>query len=526
MTFESASRLRKFIGSSLVFQITAVCLLLASNAGAEPLEDVRESVVRVEVFSGSDSITEATGFLIAEGGYVMTSYHALRRGDSYSVRQITGEADVTAIRVWSSKHLDVTILHAPGIGGQSLVVTSSPLEAGRLVYSATAGTDSGAEFSLSKGAIGGTEEITAPDGGVYHYTHNAMIPAHGFGSALLDECGRVIAVNRVDPSELLFLSYRGDTPEDVVFAVDITAVAEAIEGVDGFSLALVAEACRPLADVVTEKVEELEQEADAAKQQAEAAMASVEEARREAEAAREAAEQAIEEAQLSQDEIELLVGVAEEKNNQLESARTEAENLARQAEDATERALAEIQKADEAEKRTVLIAIAASFILILFLLLAVRRINRSKIAVTDAANAAAEASARADAAEKLPDRMATPGWGLAPREKCRDGETGPGFDLSVYPQYYFSDEFLSSRNDGINLGRNADVVDILIEHQTVSRLHARIMVSAGSLFVEDLKSANGTWVRGQKLEPFTATAIHSGDEIILGEAVLVVCRFD
>ncbi|GAB4508611.1 MAG: hypothetical protein OHK0046_01540 [Anaerolineae bacterium] len=50
----------------------------------------------------------------------------------------------------------------------------------------------------------------------------------------------------------------------------------------------------------------------------------------------------------------------------------------------------------------------------------------------------------------------------------------------------------------------------------VSRAHARLHVKDDRLFVTDLASTNGTFVGGDKLEPYAPRLIGKGDELILG----------
>ena len=55
----------------------------------------------------------------------------------------------------------------------------------------------------------------------------------------------------------------------------------------------------------------------------------------------------------------------------------------------------------------------------------------------------------------------------------------------------------------------------------VSRRHARITLSNGQYFVEDLGSTNGTFVnRGKRLPPGQRQALCDGDEIIVGKTFL------
>jgi DNA-binding winged helix-turn-helix (wHTH) protein len=67
------------------------------------------------------------------------------------------------------------------------------------------------------------------------------------------------------------------------------------------------------------------------------------------------------------------------------------------------------------------------------------------------------------------------------------------------------------------LGRESDG-GIRIDSPTVSRRHARILVSATSVSIEDLESKNGTYLRGEAVT--TTVALKDGDEIRIGAVVL------
>lgn len=50
----------------------------------------------------------------------------------------------------------------------------------------------------------------------------------------------------------------------------------------------------------------------------------------------------------------------------------------------------------------------------------------------------------------------------------------------------------------------------------VSRRHARILCQDERIFAEDLGSANGTFVNGERLTPYLPYPLNSGDELCLG----------
>jgi DNA-binding winged helix-turn-helix (wHTH) protein len=68
-------------------------------------------------------------------------------------------------------------------------------------------------------------------------------------------------------------------------------------------------------------------------------------------------------------------------------------------------------------------------------------------------------------------------------------------------------------------GRGAEC-SLVVDAETVSRRHARILVSSGDATIEDLHSTNGTHVNGLRI--CTATRLVHGSEIALGSAVLMV----
>ena len=81
-----------------------------------------------------------------------------------------------------------------------------------------------------------------------------------------------------------------------------------------------------------------------------------------------------------------------------------------------------------------------------------------------------------------------------------------------------------SLHDGENvIGREEDAA-AWIESASVSRRHARIVVSRGTATLEDLGSKNGTFLRGQRLT--SAVVLANGDEIRVGVVPLRFRAFE
>ncbi|MEQ8675419.1 MAG: FHA domain-containing protein [Aggregatilineales bacterium] len=89
-----------------------------------------------------------------------------------------------------------------------------------------------------------------------------------------------------------------------------------------------------------------------------------------------------------------------------------------------------------------------------------------------------------------------------------------------------SEHFSLVENTSLIIGRsdpNSDQhIDVDLLHyggmlRGISRLHAQInLLGGGRLFITDLDSTNGTYLRGQRMEPFIPQPLRRGDELVLG----------
>jgi DNA-binding winged helix-turn-helix (wHTH) protein len=99
-----------------------------------------------------------------------------------------------------------------------------------------------------------------------------------------------------------------------------------------------------------------------------------------------------------------------------------------------------------------------------------------------------------------------------PVEGGRSGRPAPRFRLVL-------DTREVQLLDGENVvGRDPDGA-LWIDHPSVSRRHARIVVSGGKAFLEDLRSKNGTFLGGKRLGK--KVALTDGDEIRVGPLTMV-----
>ncbi len=78
--------------------------------------------------------------------------------------------------------------------------------------------------------------------------------------------------------------------------------------------------------------------------------------------------------------------------------------------------------------------------------------------------------------------------------------------------------------DGENIAGRAVDCSLVIEATSVSRRHARIVVSAGEATLQDLGSTNGTFVNDAAVS--SARVLKDGDVVTLGKAVMKFAAFD
>jgi hypothetical protein len=72
--------------------------------------------------------------------------------------------------------------------------------------------------------------------------------------------------------------------------------------------------------------------------------------------------------------------------------------------------------------------------------------------------------------------------------------------------------------EGLRIGRNDDN-DVVVTDGRVSRHHARIDAESGGFAIEDLRSSNGTFVDGVRVQ---RARLHAGASIVVGETVLEI----
>ncbi len=520
----------------------AAAVLLAPSAPASAelpswLDAGRLSgqVVAVRVYKDDRLAAEGAGVLVGGAGDVLTSSAVLDAGPRATV-VAPGAGELAAELRLKETDSGLGVLRADGLRGPGLTLSTAALAPGARVFALTPGSADG-EGAAAAGAAGEAAVRAVRGGEVRLIRHNAMIAARGYGSPVVDECGRLVALNVPDPEAFtLFTAPRKVEPKGVVFALSAADIVSRLDAL-GVGAARAADACasaearageraREAAEAAEEarraeeKAGELEDEARRAAEEAQRAQAATENAREESRQAREAADRARETARQAEEatrqareEAEL----ARTRARQAEAERQRAREEARRAEERSAAARtreAEERRQAERLRRLGVWGGAAGGALLLVLLVSWAVSARRRRRATRAAEARASDAER-DAAEARRRVEEMPG--PAPFDCVLTGvdERGTPYALNLRR---------GALGDpaGAVVGRNPAESSHVVADPSVSREHARLRVEDGELYVEDLGSTNGTVLNGRALVAGERARAGDGDELTLGSVTFRV----
>lgn len=106
----------------------------------------------------------------------------------------------------------------------------------------------------------------------------------------------------------------------------------------------------------------------------------------------------------------------------------------------------------------------------------------------------------------------------------RSGWVMAGFDESGHVRRFrfdYSDDRLVS-DRGLRIGRSESENDLIVPDGSVSRVHAKLFLRGGQLFLEDLGSRNGSFIGGVRLHPGEGLVVHGDQEVRFGDVTFSV----
>ena len=103
-------------------------------------------------------------------------------------------------------------------------------------------------------------------------------------------------------------------------------------------------------------------------------------------------------------------------------------------------------------------------------------------------------------------------------QSVHGGEDDPRRARPIPPAPPFDGSGLErcAEKGGFVLGRDAYLVDAVLTDASVSYRHARLTQRHGEFYIEDLNSANGTWINGRRIEQCVPTPLGRGNAVTLG----------
>lgn len=512
--------------------VTFGLLVLVAPAWAQPdVEAVRQMTFRIVVLDANGDVRRAgSGFAVNADGHILTAAHLVAGESRVVATSLTTEAEHLARVLVSDGRADLALLTVNGLTAPAPRFAAGSLDQGSRVYSTGVWPAAGASVPLpavaapgvqiKEGAVGRHLAAAANRlSGIPLMEHNALIPAAGYGGAVLNECGEIVGLNRGAPGVPARHLRRGQAPVGVVYAVSAGALADFLSTND----VEFGDSDTPCVGALARAEEEAEQ----ARLGLEAVETRAEETRQQletAQAEREAAVTRAEEAESRVGEIEgrydeavraggARAAEAGELRTELDSARTELtaaqadvgnlEELVVELEDRLVR-----EAASGRGRQVVILGAAGALVLAVLGVVVVvwrRRARQFAERMADhAQHAVAEDRARsAEARDAYPDCLLT-------------GRTGEGRAVTLkIPGALLG-------RDGAVIGRSPRNSTLLIDDHTLSREHARLFTDGESLFMEDLESTNGTRINGADVEPRKPVSLSHGDALEMGAVRLQI----
>lgn len=493
---------------------------------------VSESIVQVRVYKNHKILAEGSGFVVNEEGYVLTNAHLLADAEGLTVWSRKIGAEIVSQQIFANRELNLALLRVQGLGLPPLNLSEQGAAVGRVVETLKL-TPQGS-IQIARGTIGAYQDVPGKkvsDPVVHLLQHNAMVTSKAFGMPLFNECGDVVAINLPDPESGSY-PFRKAEPRGTVFALrssDIIAVlndreiAHKVVEEECLSAVERAERDRKIAEgrikaaqdsaqaiakaardsVSAERVARLAAEKAVREKQQEA-----EKAKAQADSASKAAADSV---KVAQDSINTARLALEREKARTDSLKKVAEERIAAQNAADSLATVHQQDREKTSQRLQWAIVSGSAVVILVLLgwFMFARRKRAQLQVTASrlSEAEQEAEVARQAASEAPQ--------IAPFRCLLEGQdnTGHPFALSIPALALPS---------GATLGRSPANAEFIIDHESVSREHIKLLYADGNLYAEDLGSTNGTRINGRLLNPREPVVLQNNDQLELGPVVFQV----
>lgn len=150
------------------------------------VEDVIKSVVTIRT-----DVSQGTGFVVAEEGYIVTNAHVIENAEAASIITYDGESHKVSL-IGTDKLMDVALLRINENYEELKLSDSEEVQIGEKVIAI--GNPLGLQFSVTEGIVSAKDREGSNEIGAYIQTDAALNPGNS-GGPLINKKGEVIGIN-------------------------------------------------------------------------------------------------------------------------------------------------------------------------------------------------------------------------------------------------------------------------------------------------------------------------------------------
>lgn len=173
------------------------------------IEDAVESVVTIKT-----DVSQGTGFLITEDGFIVTNYHVISGAKQAGIFTYDKEIHQTSL-VGANSNLDLALLKIEGNYESLTIGNSDSVQVGEKVIAI--GNPLGLQFSVSQGIVSAVHRTGSNGLDAYIQTDAALNPGNS-GGPLINQQGKVVGIN----------NFKLGGGENLGFALESNYIKEAV----------------------------------------------------------------------------------------------------------------------------------------------------------------------------------------------------------------------------------------------------------------------------------------------------------
>jgi len=184
------------------------------------IEDAIKSVVTIRT-----DISQGSGFIIADGGYVVTNAHVMQGANAAGIITYDGELHQVS-KVGQNDVMDIILLRISDTSYSPLLLESSDnVQIGEKVIAI--GNPLGLQFSVSEGIVSGVDREGSNGINAYIQTDAALNPGNS-GGPLIGTNGKVVGINnfKIGGSENIGFALESDYIKSTVNSISQAVYAK------------------------------------------------------------------------------------------------------------------------------------------------------------------------------------------------------------------------------------------------------------------------------------------------------------